>query len=158
MNKDELRICNTSKQYVGFAHLECFEYSVEEGVLEEFVNDQLDLGGVVDKDNVDEIQNIVDLIKKPRREVVEKTQRMVRKNAPKRKAADSNEKRTFHKLGEHDPHSDNEGLRDQLVELSDLHNDIGESARSLGKNERFANLHIAMGQMVSVYLLVECVL
>ena len=45
-----------------------------------------------------------------------------------------------------------------IVELSDLHNDIGESARSLGKNERFANLHIAMGQMVSVYLLVECVL
>lgn len=134
--------------------MECFEYSVEEGVLEEFVNDQLDLGDVVNRDKPDEIQNIVDLIKKPRREVMEKAARP----AKKRKVVSDDEKRTFHELGEHDPHSDNEGLRDQLVKLSDIHNDIGKSARSLGKNERFAKLHIAMGQMVSFYLLLECVL
>lgn len=136
--------------------MDCFEYSVDGGVVGEFVNDQLNLGGVVDRDKPDELQKIVDLINKPRRVVVEKADRS--RPAKKRKAVSGDEKRTFYELGEYEPHSDNKDLRDQLVKLSDIHNDIGKSARSLGGNERFAKLHIAMGQMVSFYLLVECVL
>lgn len=132
--------------------MDCFEYSVVGGDVEEFVNDQLGLGDVVNRDKPDEIQNIVSLINKPRRLVVEKADTRSRP-AKKRKVVSDDDKRTFYELGEHVPHSDNEDLRDQLVELSDLHNEIGKSA----KDERFANLHIAMGQMVSVYLLVECV-
>ena len=100
--------------------MDCFEYSVENGVVSEFVNDELDLGGLVNKDKQDEIQNIVNLIDKPRRVVVEKQNRRNRKNPPKRKAADFDDKRTFYKLGDNDVHSDNEGLRDQLVEMSKL--------------------------------------
>lgn len=134
--------------------MDCFEYSVEEGVVEEFVNDQLNLGGVVDKDKEDELQNIVDLINKPRREVVEKVVKKVRKNAPKRKAVDLDDKRTFYELGEYDVHPDNEDLRDQFVEMSKLHTDIGKSAPhdSSGSRKHFASLHTAMGKAVSIFI------
>jgi len=118
---------------------------VEEGDVGEFVNDQLDLGDIVNKNDEGGMTEIVNLINKPRRIAVEKPSPQPKN---KRRMISQDTERTFYKLGEYDCHSESEDLRDQLVEMSELHYDIGKNAHSLKEDER--KFHIEASKMVSM--------